>query len=493
LRLGTIRFRVEAYVSSVAISRDGKWVAAGDSAGLVYLWESSSGRIVRQMQMLQRWPIVFFSQDGQVPGARDGDGHVRIWSIRTGEVLGSFDRGSKNNYRRSEHLLLATDVRQLIAVPDLNELVAVRNGVHSKAYFIGKVLDQVAIDVLESPGGKRLRQLAQNDSETIFAGAALSPDGTQLAVAMRHITKPRKLLRLVETATGKLICEICDGGERWFLSVAFSADGKTLALGSKDENLLADAASGEVTARLVAKMKTVAFVAFSPDARTLVSHSHDNKVRVWNLTDRTVGRAFDAEASGHDVFSLPTGLREPAHDEHFNQTNCTALSADGKTLVVGTSCWVQLLDVATGKRRFPADAREEGWSWVSYSPDGKFLLLNCAGTLRLWDADRGTVRKEIPMQIGHAEFSPDGRTLALTSHHSEQKRGAPAVVVWDLASGKEKRRLEHPPGEQCRNRRCRSSVNSCGRFLPTRFSRSASCCAGSIAKPSRNAKRLHGS
>jgi WD40 repeat protein len=100
LRLGTIRFRVEAYVSSVAISRDSKWVAAGDSAGLVYLWEASGGRIVRKMQMQQRWPMVFFSHDSQILGARDGDGHVCLWSIGTGKILGAFDRGSKDNYRQ---------------------------------------------------------------------------------------------------------------------------------------------------------------------------------------------------------------------------------------------------------------------------------------------------------------------------------------------------------------------------------------------------------
>jgi hypothetical protein len=93
LRLSTIGFRAETYVTSVAISRDGKWVAAGDSAGLVYLWEASSGRVVRQMQMQQRWPMVFFSHDSQMLGARDGDGHVCVWSIGTGKVLGSFDRG----------------------------------------------------------------------------------------------------------------------------------------------------------------------------------------------------------------------------------------------------------------------------------------------------------------------------------------------------------------------------------------------------------------
>jgi WD40 repeat protein len=448
LRLGTIRFRVEAYVSSVAISRDGKWVAAGDSAGLVYLWEAATGRIVRRLQMQQCWPMVFFSHDSQRLGARDGDGHVCLWSVSTGNVVGTFERGAKDNYRRTEQVLVAANEKELIAVPDLNDLIAVRDGIDAQAYVIGKVLDEVAIDVLESSGGKRLRRLSRNDPQSVFAGAALSLDGKQLAVAMRHITKPRKLLRLLDTATGKLIREITGDGEGWFMSAAFSADGKAVALGGKDEILLADTATGMVTTRLAAKMKSVAFVAFTPDARMLVSHSHDNKVRVWRLADRSVVREFDAEASGHEIFPLPTGLRKPGHDEHFDQTYRTALSADGKTLVVGTTCWVQLLDVATGTQRFPALAPNQGWSWVRYSPNGRLLLLNCEGALRLWDADRGVVRKDIPNRIGDAVFSPDGGTLAITCPYTQQKPGAPAVVLWDLADGKEKHRLEHPPGKQ---------------------------------------------
>jgi len=87
---------------------------------------------------------------------------------------------------------------------------------------------------------------------------------------------------------------------------------------------------------------------------------------------------------------------------------------------------------------------------VSYSRNGKLVLLNCEGHLRFWDADSGVVRKEFPNRIGHALFSPDGRTLALNSHYSEEKPGAPAVVLWDPAGGKERRRLEHPPREQFR-------------------------------------------
>ena len=109
------------------------------------------------------------------------------------------------------------------------------------------------------------------------------PDGKLLAVAIRARFAPRKLLRLIDTKTGELIREIRGEGEGWFLSVAFAPDGNTLALGSQDEVVLVDVATGKLVNRLTAKMFTVGFVGFSRDEKTLVSHSHDNKVRQWDL------------------------------------------------------------------------------------------------------------------------------------------------------------------------------------------------------------------
>ena len=111
------------------------------------------------------------------------------------------------------------------------------------------------------------------------------PDGTLLT----YNEQGQPTLR--EATTGKVIREILGDGEGWFLSVAFSDDGKTVALGSKDEILLADTATGVVTARLAAKMKTVAFVAFTPDARFLVSGGDDSIVRVWDLAQVDCGNS----------------------------------------------------------------------------------------------------------------------------------------------------------------------------------------------------------
>src|SRR5262249_58294118 len=104
-----------------------------------------------------------------------------------------------------------------------------------------------------------------NAAETVFSDAALSPDGKIVAVGIRAYKTPRKLLRLIDATTGELVREVKGEGEGWYLSVAFSADGKTLALGSKDEITLVDVPRGKLLDRLTAEMTTVGFLGFSPD------------------------------------------------------------------------------------------------------------------------------------------------------------------------------------------------------------------------------------
>jgi hypothetical protein len=83
---------------------------------------------------------------------------------------------------------MSPDRSRLIAVSDANEMIAVHNGKHAKAYVVGDKLPDLSIDLLELPSGKLVKQLAKNAPETIF------PDRKpNRAPPHRRVSVPRNL------------------------------------------------------------------------------------------------------------------------------------------------------------------------------------------------------------------------------------------------------------------------------------------------------------
>src|SRR5262245_55999481 len=122
VRVGAMRFRVEAYAQSAAYSPDGKWLAAGDSAGLVYLWEAATGKVIRRIDARERSPVAFFSRDGKSLGTRNAQGEVRLWEAISGEPQASFQRQRRGNEYYHEQVLLSPDRTRLIVVSDANSM-----------------------------------------------------------------------------------------------------------------------------------------------------------------------------------------------------------------------------------------------------------------------------------------------------------------------------------------------------------------------------------
>src|SRR5207253_298330 len=69
--------------------------------------------------------------------------------------------------------------------------------------------------------------------------------------------------------------------------VAFSPDGKTLAMASREGSvLLWDVVGGKLLERLKGHSSAVGAVTFSPDGRTLATGGGDQTVRLWNVQTR---------------------------------------------------------------------------------------------------------------------------------------------------------------------------------------------------------------
>src|SRR5262249_51864156 len=133
---------------------------------------------------------------------------------------------------------------------------------------------------LWDPQTGQVRRRLHGHTAIVFA-AAFSPDGGMLATASRDGT-----LRFWDVATGQQVAALTapqkPPAEDWFISVAWSRDGRWLAAGTFNNVLMIDAAARQVVRTLTGHRRAVWAVAFTPDSRTLVTGSSDTTVKLWD-------------------------------------------------------------------------------------------------------------------------------------------------------------------------------------------------------------------
>jgi WD40 repeat protein/tetratricopeptide (TPR) repeat protein len=150
-----------------------------------------------------------------------------------------------------------------------------------------------------------------------------SPDGKLLAIGSRQGTailwstetwKPARTLSNPDKDT------VFSGSQQAGMidDVAFSPDGKTLAIASRERNVhLFDVATGTLLDTLKGHPSAVQAVVFSPDGRTLASGGSDQTVRLWNVQ------------TGRELMQLDPGNVE------LGSVLTLAFSPDGKLLLTG--------------------------------------------------------------------------------------------------------------------------------------------------------------
>jgi DNA-binding beta-propeller fold protein YncE len=227
---------------------------------------------------------------------------------------------------------------------------------------------------------------------------AFSPDGKLLADADGSWNR----VYLWDVATGRRTATLIPPGVGAIAGVAFSPDGRLLAVGDSTRVFVWDTATGRLTLSLV-NARDDGGVAFSPDG-TLLAGS--------GATGR--GPAF--------VWNAVTGQRDATlYDPGGQSVNDVAFSPDGKLLAVGDSDGsIYLWDTATYTlaATLTAPGKHGPVNCLTFSRDGTFLAdADGNGNAYLWhtatDQLAGTFTGTSQAQVWGVAFSPDGKLLAI--------------------------------------------------------------------------------
>jgi hypothetical protein len=223
---------------------------------------------------------------------------------------------------------------------------------------------------------------------------AFSPDGRLLAVGSygRVVLWDVKAVRPVRALTSVL------GAVN---DARFSPDGTLLAVGggqpsAKGDLRLYRVADGKLLAVLGGHADVVFSVACSPDGKHLASASFDKTVRLWDVARQKQEWVF-------------TG--------HADSVYAVAFSPDGRWLASASKDRsVKVVDVATGKSRFTFSGTEQDAMAVAIAADGKRVVSSgLDGILRWWDAvtgAKGRVQGAHAGAVNELAFGKDGRLLA---------------------------------------------------------------------------------
>jgi WD40 repeat protein len=440
----------------VAVSPDGKRVAAVASPGEVIVWDLPTGRLLYQRACPSGARNLLFTRIGTLV-VKSEDGPVYLWDEGMGRELRRFpgcaDRDAGGLAVSPDGMLLAVGEDRSISLYDLRSGADLRHLTADGRPGYGMVFSGDSRRLV-STQGRNLRVWEVPSGRVVhsFPGPAdtaysldLSPDGTLVAAGLQQA------VHVYDLRTGREV-QPRDAPEREMRWVAFTPDGSALAT--------VDCTAGgtfglwdPATGRRLQSWPSASFEVFGrfvPGGGFLfVPALRDHvQLRDWR-TGRELRRFALAEKGGANERYDLTGLELSPDKERF-----TAFAATPR--LVGAAGGLNMRftwEVATGRKQIgrPFAPFLSLQNRSALAPGARLLAVSdeiASGFLHLHDVE--TAAEVACLPVGDVQgnrfiFSPDGTLLAAVCDTQQPAPGfgsKQTVSIWEVATGLLVNRLE---------------------------------------------------
>ncbi len=359
-------------INTVSFSSDGKRLVTASTDKTARVWDlENAGAAIRPLEGLSHdWSLVTrFSPDGQMIAAATGRS-LRLWDAATGRLVRELSAGEKGR------------VFSVAFSPADNRLLAVGYGGQADVSYVALWDIDAGTELARLKGATDLPNLPLDENTGAVGALAFSPDGKNLAAGFgskglwggNGFPFP---LKVWEVATRRLIGRL-DGHANFCVSLDFSRDGSLLASGSRDGTAIIWSTktwkamhtlqNPDKSTILFRARSTVEDVAFSPDGKTLALASYEGNVQLWDVA---------------------TGKLRETLKGHSSAVMAVVFSPDGRTLASGSSDQtVRLWNVETRRELMQLDpGGVELGLWVqslAFSPEGRNLLAGARRGAAIW-------------------------------------------------------------------------------------------------------------
>lgn len=288
----------------------------------------------------------------------------------------------------------------------------------------------------EPPAGSEIKEIATLQVGTAqILSLAFTADGKTMAVGSQGTVKSAEgTLKLWDVVNRKELVSL-KGHRGGATSLQFTADGKTLVSSGTFDSAITvwDVAGGKERLSWKTNTRSVESVTLTANEATVISGSRDATIRLWDVA---------------------TGKERAKLEGHADLINAVVLTRDDRTLASASrDLTVKLWDLAAGKERATLKGHT-GWVLeLALSPDEATLAsASLDMTVRLWDLAPGKERAILkgPHPFHAVAFAPDGKIL-VTGSGLKSKPGGNAVtcgevMFWDVATGQVRATLKIDTG-----------------------------------------------